>query len=318
MQLACLHIRKVSPLKIFPYILPLLAIVCLFGCGEEPSSKKQDIVDNQPSNVPVDIDIPAVENIKLSPPNVIVEELDHSQEFYKEQHTTSFSYVRRKNWTSFTAGKNGLLTKILLFGKANLLESPHYGLSMGGFVRAKTPDSGPKLGEWNLSREEIVTQLSSQGLQPRQAGWITIEMLGDIPQVKGVQYFLVCDYITEGKAWFGEFAFAEANPYAAGSHWLNPSHDLVMRTYVGKTDEHLKGLQVGNDGIIGKNTQSEDFLPAPVSQDLRKSFQEPPQIQKNNSPNNNNSSVNPQENTTKEANTTDKKSMFDRLFKNKK
>ena len=318
MQLACLHIRKVSPLKIFPYILPLLAIVCLFGCGEEPSSKKQDIVDNQPSNVPVDIDIPAVENIKLSPPNVIVEELDHSQEFYKEQHTTSFSYVRRKNWTSFTAGKNGLLTKILLFGKANLLESPHYGLSMGGFVRAKTPDSGPKLGEWNLSREEIVMQLSSQGLQPRQAGWITIEMLGDIPQVKGVQYFLVCDYITEGKAWFGEFAFAEANPYAAGSHWLNPSHDLVMRTYVGKTDEHLKGLQVGNDGIIGKNTQSEDFLPAPVSQDLRKSFQEPAQIQKNNSPNNNNSSVNPQQNTTKEANTTDKKSMFDRLFKNKK
>ena len=318
MQLACLHIRKVSPLKIFPYILPLLAIVCLFGCGEEPSSKKQDIVDNQPSNVPVDIDIPAVENIKLSPPNVIVEELDHSQEFYKEQHTTSFSYVRRKNWTSFTAGKNGLLTKILLFGKANLLESPHYGLSMGGFVRAKTPDSGPKLGEWNLSREEIVMQLSSQGLQPRQAGWITIEMLGDIPQVKGVQYFLVCDYITEGKAWFGEFAFAEANPYAAGSHWLNPSHDLVMRTYVGKTDEHLKGLQVGNDGIIGKNTQSEDFLPAPVSQDLRKSFQEPAQIQKNNSSNNNNSSVNPQQNTTKEANTTDKKSMFDRLFKNKK
>ena len=318
MQLACLHIRKVSPLKIFPYILPLLAIVCLFGCGEEPSSKKQDIVDNQPSNVPVDIDIPAVENIKLSPPNVIVEELDHSQEFYKEQHTTSFSYVRRKNWTSFTAGKNGLLTKILLFGKANLLESPHYGLSMGGFVRAKTPDSGPKLGEWNLSREEIVTQLNSQGLQPRQAGWITIEMLGDIPQVKGVQYFLVCDYITEGKAWFGEFAFAEANPYAAGSHWLNPSHDLVMRTYVGKTDEHLKGLQVGNDGIIGKNTQSEDFLPAPVSQDLRKSFQEPAQIQKNNSSNNNNSSVNPQQNTTKEANTTDKKSMFDRLFKNKK
>ena len=318
MQLACLHIRKVSPLKIFPYILPLLAIVCLFGCGEEPSSKKQDIVDNQPSNVPVDIDIPAVENIKLSPPNVIVEELDHSQEFYKEQHTTSFSYVRRKNWTSFTAGKNGLLTKILLFGKANLLESPHYGLSMGGFVRAKTPDSGPKLGEWNLSREEIVMQLSSQGLQPRQAGWINIEMLGDIPQVKGVQYFLVCDYITEGKAWFGEFAFAEANPYAAGSHWLNPSHDLVMRTYVGKTDEHLKGLQVGNDGIIGKNTQSEDFLPAPVSQDLRKSFQEPAQIQKNNSSNNNNSSVNPQQNTTKEANTTDKKSMFDRLFKNKK
>ena len=72
-----------------------------------------------------------------------------------------------------------------MFGKANLLESPHYGLSMGGFVRAKTPDIGPKLGEWNISREEIVSQLSSQGLHRRQAGWITIQMLGDIPQVKG-------------------------------------------------------------------------------------------------------------------------------------
>ena len=316
MQLACLHINKVSPLKIFPYILPLLAIICLFGCGEEPSSQKENIVDNQPSNVPVDI--PAVQSVKLSLPNVIVEELDQSQEFYKEQHTTSFSYVRRKNWTSYTAGKNGLLTKILLFGKANLLESPHYGLSMGGFVRAKTPDSGPKLGEWNISREEIVSQLSSQGLQPRQAGWITIQMLGDIPQVKGVQYFLVCDYITEGKAWFGEFAFAEANPYTAGSHWLNPNHDLVMRTYVGKTEELLKNMQIGSYDIIGKNTQSEDSLPAPISQNLRKSFQETTQIQKNNSSNNDNSPVNPQENTTNESNTTDKKSMFDRLFKSKK
>ena len=91
------------------------------------------------------------------------------------------------------------------------MESPHYGLSMGGFVRAKTPDNGPKLENGIfLGRNRL--QLSSQGLQPRQAGWITI-MLGDIPQVKGVQYFLVCDYITEGKAWFGEFGLAEANPY---------------------------------------------------------------------------------------------------------
>ena len=67
---------------------------------------------------------------KLGFPHVRVEELDHSQEFFKEQHTTSFSYVPRKNWTSFTASKNGLLNKILLFGKANLIDSPHYGLSL--------------------------------------------------------------------------------------------------------------------------------------------------------------------------------------------
>ena len=82
----------------------------------------------------------------LDYPKVRVEELDHSQEFFKEQHTTSFSYVPRKNWTSFTASKNGILTKVLLYGKANLLDSPHYGLSMSGFVRAGNPDSGPKYG----------------------------------------------------------------------------------------------------------------------------------------------------------------------------
>ena len=48
--------------------------------------------------------------IELDFPMVSVELLDHSQEFYKEQHTTSFSYVPKKNWTSFTASKNGLLT----------------------------------------------------------------------------------------------------------------------------------------------------------------------------------------------------------------
>ena len=159
--------------------------------------------------------------IELDFPKVSVELLDHSQEFYKEQHTTSFSYVPKKNWTSFTASKNGLLTKVLLFGKANLLESPHYGLSMSGFVRAKNPDSGPKYGKWILSRNEIVEQLASQGLGPRESGWLTIRMRGEIPQKVGTLYFLVCDKITENKAWFGEFAFAEANPYEFGSHWLN-------------------------------------------------------------------------------------------------
>ena len=303
-------------MNIFPYILPFYAIICFFGCGDDSPSKKEIIIDEQPPIL--DVNIPELVNTQLSPPNVIVEELDHSQEFFKEQHTTSFSYVKRKNWTSYTADKNGLLTKILLFGKANLLESPHYGLSMGGFIRAKTPDSGPKLGEWNISREEIVSQLSSQGLQPRQAGWITIEMRGEIPQSKGIQYFLVCDYITEGKAWFGEFAFAEANPYGAGSHWLNQNHDLVMRTYVGKTDQQLKEMQISNDDMILKDNQSEDFLPAPVSQDLMQSFEEPVERQNNIPSENESSSLNPPNNKAYEENSTDKKSMFDRLFKSKK
>ena len=56
---------------------------------------------------------------KLDFPVVYVEELDQSQEFYKEQHETSFSFVREKNWFSYTPEKKGILTKILLFGKPN-------------------------------------------------------------------------------------------------------------------------------------------------------------------------------------------------------
>ena len=260
-------------------------------------------------------------------PKVRVEELDHSQEFFKEQHTTSFSYVPRKNWTSFTASKNGILTKILLYGKANLLDSPHYGLSMSGFVRAGNPDSGPKYGRWILTREDIVSQLASQGLGEREAGWLTIRMLGQIPQKVGTRYFLVCDKITENKAWFGEFAFAEANPYEFGSHWLNKDHDLVMRTYVGKTDEQIKALQVEpTKNVVPKSDES---LPSPVSQNPSRMIIAPPTItpQPPAKPevtvptppvviekvDSNDTLV-----EVKEDNRTQKKSLFDRLFKKDK
>lgn len=260
-------------------------------------------------------------------PKVRVEELDHSQEFFKEQHTTSFSYVPRKNWTSFTASKNGILTKVLLYGKANLLDSPHYGLSMSGFVRAGNPDSGPKYGRWILTREDIVSQLASQGLVEREAGWLTIRMLGQIPQKVGTRYFLVCDKITENKAWFGEFAFAEANPYEFGSHWLNKDHDLVMRTYVGKTDEQIKALQVEpTKNVVPKSDES---LPSPVSQNPSRTIIAPPTItpQPPAKPevtvptppvviekvDSNDTLV-----EVKEDNRTQKKSLFDRLFKKDK
>ena len=238
--------------------------------------------EEKPSGIEADdSQIPSVEAqvsqedpiIELDFPKVRVEELDHSQEFFKEQHTTSFSYVPRKNWTSFTASKNGLLTKVLLYGKANLLDSPHYGLSMSGFVRAGNPDVGPKFGSWLLTREDIVIQLANQGLGDKEAGWLTIRMRGKIPQKAGTRYFLVCDKITENKAWFGEFAFAEANPYKLGSHWLNKEHDLVMRTYVGKTDEQIKALQVATqeEQVAAIN----EFLPSPVSQNPNRSILEP-------------------------------------------
>ena len=245
----------------------------MLGCGGDSSSDNidADIESNDTYISTISEEVPQA-NIKreLDYPKVRVEELDHSQEFFKEQHTTSFSYIPRKNWTSYTASKEGLLTKVLFFGKANLIDSPHYGLSMSGFVRANNPNSGPQYGRWSITRDDIVSQLAAQGLGEREAGWLTIRMRGEVPQNIGTRYFLVCDNIGENKAWFGEFSFAEANPYEFGSHWLNQDHDLVMRTYVGKTDEQMKALQL--DPQQTKSIEStKDLLSVPVSQNPQKS-----------------------------------------------
>jgi len=207
--------------------------------------------DDKPETTEVPALPPAVEKKQASPtpavktPLVYIEELDQYQEYFKEQHETSFSHVKKKNWTSYTAGKDGILTKILLFGKPNYTISEHYGSSMSGFVRADNPDNGPKLGEWSLTREEIVNQLAVQGLTEIDAGWITLQMRGEIPQQKGRMYFIVCDQIGNKRPWFGAFAFAEGNPYKQGRFWLHPDHDLVFRTYVGKTADQLDKEQRG-------------------------------------------------------------------------
>ena len=116
---------------------------------------------------------------------------------------------------------------------------------MSGFIRADNPDSGPKYGEWSISREEIVNQLAVQGLTETDRGWITLQMRGEIPQQKGRLYFIVCDYIADNRGWFGAFAFAEANSYKRGRFWLHPEHDLVFRTYIGKTADQLEKEQRG-------------------------------------------------------------------------
>jgi hypothetical protein len=316
-------------LKNLPSYIFYVSILILSGCGDDSVSEKtvpnEDTTDSKDLSSSDELISTTTPNLEF--PKVRVEELDHSQEFFKEQHTTSFSYVPRKNWTSFTASKSGILTKVLLYGKANLLDSPHYGLSMSGFVRAGNPDSGPKYGSWILTREDIVSQLASQGLGEREAGWLTIRMLGQIPQKVGTRYFLVCDKITENKAWFGEFAFAEANPYEFGSHWLNKDHDLVMRTYVGKTDEQIKALQVEpTKNVVPKSDES---LPSPVSQNPSRTIIAPPTItpQPPAKPevtvptppvviekvDSNDTLV-----EVKEDNRTQKKSLFDRLFKKDK
>jgi hypothetical protein len=232
-------------LKNLPLLTSCLAlVVCLIGCSEDTPEPVKDspkpLVTKQDK---ADISIQS----DFEYPDVYVEELDQTQEFYKEQHETSFSFVTKKNWFSYTASKDGILTKVLFFGKPNFQPSDHYGDSMHGFIREGNPDTGAKFGEWDLSRDDIVNQLSAQGINDREAGWITIRMKGKIPQIAGKTYFFVCDKITGGKPWFGAFAFGEGNPYKEGKFWLHPDHDLVFRTYVGKTPEQVTKEQKNDE-----------------------------------------------------------------------
>lgn len=227
-------------MKSYPTIRFLLffsSLLYLLGCAEDdpkldssPQPNKQEAVQKvEISENPITLDFPTV----------YIEELDQSQEFFKEQHETSFSFVNKKNWFSYTSEKKGVLTKVLLFGKPNYKPSDHYGDSMHGFIRKGNPDKGPKMGEWSLSRDDIINQIMAQGLSEREAGWITIRMRGEIPQEVGQTYFFVCDKITGEKPWFGAFAFGEGNPYKPGRFWLQKDHDLVFRTYIGKTPEQV-------------------------------------------------------------------------------
>lgn len=220
--------------------LLLIALCGIVGCSgdtvQTPAEKQDPAQKNTSTST-------TAEEKSLEFPIVYVEELDQFQEYYKDQHTTSFSHVPSKNWFSFTAGKDGVLTKILLFGKANVLPNEYYGFSMSGFIREGNPSTGPKYGAWKLSRDDILNQLAAQSLTERESGWITIRMRGTIPQEMGQTYFLVCDRIDE-KSWFGDFAFGEGNPYKAGRNWLNSEHDLVFRTYVGKTQDQIEKQQM--------------------------------------------------------------------------
>lgn len=244
--LPCLHnkhypIALMFHLSFFRLLCILLISALLFGCSDD----KPDTKDHTTLPPTVDNRDKVAGKPTQPAPVVYIEELDQFQEYFKEQHETSFSHVGKKNWMSYTAGKDGILTKIMLFGKPNYTISEHYGSSMSGFIRAGNPDSGPKFGEWSLTREEIVNQLALQGLTEIDSGWITLQMRGEIPQQAGKMYFIVCDQIGDKRAWFGAFAFAEGNSYKGGRFWLHPDHDLVFRTYVGKTADQIQKEERG-------------------------------------------------------------------------
>ena len=219
-------------------------LITIALCGMVACSDPQPIEQTNSSEEPnrKEETTPAPKESELTIPIVLIEELDQYQEFYKEQHTTSLSHAHNKNWFSFRAGKDGILTKILLYGKPTVRITAYYGNSMSGFIREGNPTTGPKYGAWELSRDDILNQLAAQSLTEDDSGWITINMRGQIPQEIGKTYFLVCDKILE-KSWFGDFAFGEGNPYPHGRIWFNPDHDLVFRTYVGQLHSNLKQTQ---------------------------------------------------------------------------
>jgi hypothetical protein len=219
-----------------PHLLLLAITALLFGCGGDTGEEETPPVDagspavKRPSTSPKPVE-PA------APPIVYVEELDQFQEYYKEQHDTSFSHTRNKNYCSFTAGKAGMPMRIALYGKPHFATSDFYGSSMSGVLREGNSERGRRIAKWSLSRDDVVSQLATQGLSEVDYGWIDVKFQEPtVPLEVGKKYFVVCERIADGKHFFGAFSFGEGNPYASGRHWLHPEHDLVFRSYVGNEE----------------------------------------------------------------------------------
>ena len=161
---------------------------------------------------------------------------------------------------------------------------------------------------------------------------------------------MVCEKITGGKPWFGAFAFGEGNPYLPGKFWLHPDHDLVFRTYVGKTPQQVAKEQRNEEiskelGLINDSIpQNPSDLPTPlpisqsrsnnlISQNVEEEeepqieskktpFVPTPTIEKNIEPSGEqveelNLIQIPINKVDEQNNSSEKKSLFNRLFKKK-
>ena len=221
------------------HLLPLAITAFLFGCGGDTGEDTPPPVDPETNAIATGPSVSSKPVTPVVPPIVYVEELDQVQEYFKEQHDTSFSHTRNKNYFSFTAGKMGMPMRVALYGKPHFATSDFYGSSMSGVLREGNPDRGRKIATWSLSRDDVVTQLAAQGLSDIDYGWIDVKFQEPSePLVIGKKYFVVCERIADGKHFFGAFSFGEDNPYVGGRHWLHPEHDLVFRSYVGNEEKN--------------------------------------------------------------------------------
>ena len=228
--------------------LLLLAITTfLFGCGGDTGEDTPPPIDPETNATATGPLVSSKPMIPVVPPIVYVEELDQVQEYFKEQHDTSFSHTRNRNYFSFTAGKMGMPMRVALYGKPHFATSDFYGSSMSGVLREGNPDRGRKIATWSLSRDDVVAQLAAQGLSDIDYGWVDLKFQEPSePLVIGKKYFVVCERIADGKHFFGAFSFGEDNPYAGGRHWLHPEHDLVFRSYVGNEEKTSIEVPEGN------------------------------------------------------------------------
>ena len=97
---------------------------------------EKDVTDLPP--IIEDPSVPLEKSVKPTSHGLCCE-LDQFQEFFKEQHETSFSYVPNKNWMSFT-WERWNIDQNLLFGKANYLISEHY-VCNAWLVRESNPNT---------------------------------------------------------------------------------------------------------------------------------------------------------------------------------
>ena len=159
--------------------------------------------------------------------------LDQSQEGFTNGNVTSFSHLKNKNWSSFKAGKKGVLSTIELAWSTPPHESHFsglYGSSMKGFIKEEDDENGTIVANWSISKDDLMMQFA--GLKRAEQNWVIINVISNSQLQLGKTYYIVCENISEEKEWFGNFSFSDKNSYQDGRFWYNQNHDLMFRTYV--------------------------------------------------------------------------------------
>jgi hypothetical protein len=239
-------------MNIFFQLIALILVVFLsVGCGEDPVEPDTGSVIKE--IVPDPIDQSGDSNDSFAKPTlspIVVENLDQAQEIYEKQENTSFKTGDR-GWQRYKASRSGYLTRFSLYGCAHSKGARNksqiiYGDVIWGEIRLERTNE--TLGTWSLSRDQVVAQLKSRGLEETDYDWIHVKISDDqrISQVAGETYLIQSVKISDNRPFFGSFRFGVNDPYPDGAWWhCNPKptaaydKDLVFMTWVGKTAKQV-------------------------------------------------------------------------------